>query len=130
MRLADAQPAYPQLLLDILPAFVEALPRAPHPDQPSPISVPNGRKYEIRMNSITLLRFEIQGMQELLTKFRLDHELSKEDYVKAYTATEDILISFEELVDNAILGDEHYSVCLSSFHLTICLIVILLAFKS
>ncbi|KAE8441485.1 hypothetical protein EG329_004909 [Mollisiaceae sp. DMI_Dod_QoI] len=55
------------------------------------------------MNSITLLRFEVQEMQKVLTETRSEYDLSGDDFGKASAALESVLFSLEELVDEAIL---------------------------
>jgi len=110
MRLADEDT---QLFLAVLPTFVEALPPCPGPALTgSHSNNPHDLGRMDLMNSITLLRFEIQRMQNVLTEAGLEYDLPDDDFVNASKALEDGLFWLEELVDDAILDcKDDPSVC-------------------
>jgi len=105
MRLVDEDIGCSQLLLAVLPAFVEALPPCPVPaltgSHSNNLHDPGRR---ILRNSIILLRIEIQRMQMVLMEACLEYDLSADDFVNASAVLEDGLFLLEELIDNAILG--------------------------
>jgi hypothetical protein len=124
MRLASARDGYSQLFHAVLPTIVEALP--PRPTQTLFSTGINSHDRNLNdelvlKNSITLLRFEIQEMQKVLTEANSEYDLSNEAYAQASSALEDVLSLFEERVDDVILDchtqtpDDH-----GSFKISVC----------
>lgn len=111
-RLVDEDTEYLQLFYDVLPAFIEALP-------PRPSAAPaNNRKQETLKNLISILRFEMQQMQQILTKTHTEYDLMDEDIFKVpdvSDALEDVLFCLEGLV-NKVTNDN----LVSYVRLTLC----------
>jgi hypothetical protein len=101
MRLCDDEKGYAQLFLTVLPFFIRALPpssaSASHPYHDS-IS----RRQETLKNSVTLLRFELREMQNVLTESYSACDLSPQEFETARDALEDVLYLLEDLVDESI----------------------------
>lgn len=131
MRLASARDGYSQLFHAVLPTIVEALP--PRPAQTLFSTGINSHDRNLNdelvlKNSITLLRFEIQEMQKVLTEANSEYDLSNDAYAQASSALEDVLSLFEERIDDVILdyhtqrpdhGSFTVSVCALAFSLVI-----------
>lgn len=109
MRLCDKSFASLELFLTLLPLFINALP--PHPEITLSSSQPKlSSRVEEFKNATTLLRFEIQEMQNVLTKDRAEYDLSAEEADKATHALEDVLLLLEGLVHSSVL--ECHGICL------------------
>lgn len=100
----DENAGHLQLIHVVLPVFIKALP--PVPDV-APLINP---KQEILRNLITILRFEIQEMQQVLIETRVEHNLT--DNGTLTEMLEDVLFCLDALVD---IKSEDLSVCTFKF---------------
>jgi hypothetical protein len=89
-----------QLIHAVLPVFVQALP--PVPD----VAPTTNPKQEKLKNFITILRFEIQEMQQVLIETHVEQNLTNNDAFGE--ALEDLLFCLDALVD---IKPESLSVC-------------------
>ncbi|KAH7210106.1 hypothetical protein DER44DRAFT_775050 [Fusarium oxysporum] len=84
---------YLQLIYAVLPVFIEALP--PVPD----VAQTTNSKQEILKNLVTILRFEIQEMQKILSVTHTEHNFTSSSTLKASEELEDVLFCLDALVD-------------------------------
>ncbi|KAF9891461.1 hypothetical protein FE257_003927 [Aspergillus nanangensis] len=93
-----------ELLRTAIPWFVDALP--PHPGIAYLASAlrPQNAVSEATKDAITLLRFEIKEMRNILMEDRTEKELSAEETTKVAGAIEAVLLIFEDLLDPALLN--------------------------
>ncbi|RKK64379.1 hypothetical protein BFJ69_g16745 [Fusarium oxysporum] len=89
----DETTGYLRLFHAVLPVFIEALPRVP---DVAPTTNPTR---ETLKNLITILRFEIQEMQQVLIDTHAEHNLTNNGTLKASEALEGVLFCLETLVD-------------------------------
>ncbi|KAH7133081.1 hypothetical protein B0J13DRAFT_93100 [Dactylonectria estremocensis] len=91
-RLLDEETGYLQLFRTVLPVFIEALP--PRPSVSPLIS----RKQEELKNTISILRFEVQEMEQVLSGTWTACDLTNDATSEASNALEDALLCMEDLV--------------------------------
>lgn len=102
MRLCDDEKGYVQLFLTVLPFFIRALPPPPSASDSHPYHDAISRQRETLKNSVTLLRFELREMQNVLTESYSACDLSLQEFETARDALEDVLYLLEDLVDESI----------------------------
>ncbi|KAH7153364.1 hypothetical protein EDB81DRAFT_791255 [Dactylonectria macrodidyma] len=91
-RLLDEENGYLQLFRTVLPLFIEVLPPRPS------VSPLTNRKQEELKNTISILRFEVQEMEQVLNGTWTECDLTDDATSKACDALEDALFCMEDLV--------------------------------
>lgn len=106
MRLVDRSSQSVQLFLQVLPIITRALPPRPSIELVGSCSKSSsqGRRIEALKNAVTLLRFEIHEMADVLTIADAERILPYEEVGEAAEALEDILLLFESLVRDSFLS--------------------------